>query len=70
MYKNILSKTTSHQDLSEKEIFDLIRSINNEEVSDVQIGAFQVALLNFWNSFANIFSKFSQSNWENCRTYG
>lgn len=45
MYKNILSKATTNQELTEQEIFGLISSINNDEVSDVQIGAFQVALL-------------------------
>lgn len=45
MYKNILSKATTNQELSEQEIFNFIRSINNDEVSDVQIAAFQVALL-------------------------
>jgi anthranilate phosphoribosyltransferase len=45
MYKDILSKATTHQELDEQEIFQLIRAINNEEVSDVQIAAFQVALL-------------------------
>jgi len=45
MYKTIMSKATNHQELSEQEIFELIRSINNNEVSDVQIAGFQVALL-------------------------
>ncbi|MDD3521011.1 MAG: anthranilate phosphoribosyltransferase [Actinomycetota bacterium] len=45
MYKTIMSKATTHQELSEQEIFNLIRSINNNEVSDVQIAGFQVALL-------------------------
>ncbi|MDY6827525.1 MAG: anthranilate phosphoribosyltransferase [Bacillota bacterium] len=45
MYKNILSKATTHQELSELEIFELIRAIRNDEVSDVQIAGLQVALL-------------------------
>ncbi len=45
MYKNILSKATTNQELSKQEIFELIRAINNDEVSDVQIAGFQVALL-------------------------
>ena len=45
MYKSILSKTTNHQELIEQEIFQLINSINQEEISDAQIAAFQVALL-------------------------
>jgi len=45
MYKSILSKTTSHQELSEQEVFDLIKAIKNDEISDAQIAGFQVALL-------------------------
>lgn len=45
MYKNILNKTTNNQELTEQEIFQLIKAINNDEVSDVQIAGFQVALL-------------------------
>ncbi|MGE4353306.1 MAG: anthranilate phosphoribosyltransferase [Oscillospiraceae bacterium] len=45
MYKQILTKLTNHIELSENEIFDLIASINRDEISDVQIGGFQVALL-------------------------
>lgn len=45
MYKNILKNVTTHQDLSEQEIYDLISAINRDEVSDVQIAGFQVALL-------------------------
>lgn len=45
MYKTILGKATTHQELVEQEISELIRSINNDEISDVQIAAFQVALL-------------------------
>lgn len=45
MYKNILTKATTHQELSEQEIFDLIKAIRNDEVSDVQIAGLQVALL-------------------------
>ena len=45
MYKTIMSKATTHQELSEEEIFDLIKSINDNKVSDVQIAGFQVALL-------------------------
>ena len=45
MYRKILGKTTSHQELSETEVFELIGAINKGEVSDVQIAGFQVALL-------------------------
>ena len=45
MYKNILNKATNHQELTKEEIFALIKAINDDEVSDVQIAGFQVALL-------------------------
>jgi len=45
MYKEILNKTTTHQELTESEISELIAAINEGTVSDVQIGGFQVALL-------------------------
>ena len=45
MYKSILGKATTHQELSEEEIFELISSIDNGKISNVQIAAFQVALL-------------------------
>ena len=45
MYKEILSKITAHQELSEAEISELISAINQGTVSDVQIAGFQVALL-------------------------
>lgn len=45
MYKDILSKLTNRIELSENEISELIAGINSGEISDVQIGGFQVALL-------------------------
>lgn len=45
MYKDVLKKTTSHQELNESEVMELIKAIKNDEVSDVQIAGFQVALL-------------------------
>ncbi len=45
MYKNILSKATTHQELNEQEISELISAIRSDEVSDVQIAGLQVALL-------------------------
>lgn len=45
MYKEILSKLTTHQELTADEISALIAAINRDEISDVQIGGFQVALL-------------------------
>jgi len=45
MYKDIMTKTTTRQELSEEEIFELIGAISNDEITDVQIAGFQVALL-------------------------
>lgn len=45
MYKDIMSKITKKEELSEQEISQLITAINNDQVSDVQIAGFQVALL-------------------------
>ncbi len=45
MYKDILTKLTNHIELSDADIFELISAINRDEISDVQIGGFQVALL-------------------------
>ncbi|MDD3654032.1 MAG: anthranilate phosphoribosyltransferase [Desulfotomaculaceae bacterium] len=65
MYKNILNKTTTNQELTEHEIFQLIRSINNDEVSDIQIGAFQVALLMKGSSLKEL-AFFAKAMRENC----
>jgi anthranilate phosphoribosyltransferase len=45
MYKKILGKITTGQELSEAEISELIAAIREGTVSDVQIAGFQVALL-------------------------
>ena len=45
MYKEILEKITTRQELLEAEIFELIAAINKGTISDVQIAGFQVALL-------------------------
>ena len=45
MYKEILTKITGGQKLSEQEIFELIAAINKDEITDVQIAGFQVGLL-------------------------
>lgn len=37
MYKEILTKVTSGQKLTEEEIFEIIAAINADEVTDVQI---------------------------------
>ena len=65
MYKNILQKATTNQELTETEIFQLIHSINQEEVSDVQIAAFQVALLMKGTSLKEI-SSIARAMRENC----
>ncbi|MDF9409462.1 anthranilate phosphoribosyltransferase [Pelotomaculum isophthalicicum JI] len=65
MYKNILSKTTTNQELTEQDIFQLINSINNDEISDVQIGAFQVALLMKGSSLKEL-AFFAKAMRENC----
>jgi len=45
MYKDILAKITTHQELCEREVSELITGIREGTVSDVQIAGFQVALL-------------------------
>lgn len=45
MYKDVLTKLTTRQDLSQQDIFALINSINEDKINDVQIAGFQVALL-------------------------
>ncbi|MCL2397698.1 MAG: anthranilate phosphoribosyltransferase [Defluviitaleaceae bacterium] len=45
MYKEIMEKITTRQELSEAEISALIAGINDGSVSDIQIAGFQVALL-------------------------
>ena len=65
MYKNILKKATTHQELSEKEIFGLISAINRDEVSEVQIAGFQVALLMKGSSLKEI-TYLARAMRENC----
>ncbi|MDR1791598.1 MAG: anthranilate phosphoribosyltransferase [Propionibacteriaceae bacterium] len=45
MYQDVLSKVTTHQELTQAEVSGLIGAINTGDVSDVQIAGFQVALL-------------------------
>ncbi|MCL2343712.1 MAG: anthranilate phosphoribosyltransferase, partial [Firmicutes bacterium] len=45
MYKEILAKITTNQELTEAEVSELIAAIKDGTVSDVQIAGFQVALL-------------------------
>jgi anthranilate phosphoribosyltransferase len=45
MFKDILAKTTMRQELTESEISELIVSIREGSINDIQIAGFQVALL-------------------------
>ena len=45
MYKEVLSKVSTHQEMTQEEVSALIAAINKGEISDVQIAGFQVALL-------------------------
>ncbi|MDR1069627.1 MAG: anthranilate phosphoribosyltransferase [Gracilibacteraceae bacterium] len=45
MYKDVLQKVTNHEELTEDEVFTLISAIRRDEVNDIQIAGFQVALL-------------------------
>jgi len=45
MIKEVLSKVTTKQELTQEEVSTLIAAINTGDVSDVQIAGFQVALL-------------------------
>ena len=65
MYKNILHKATTHQELTEAEILQLIQSLNQEGVSAVQLAAFQVALLMKGASLKEI-SYIAKAMRENC----
>lgn len=65
MYKNILSKVTTNQELNQKEVSDLVSAINKGDVSDVQIAGFQVALLMKGASQKEM-SYFAKAMCENC----
>ena len=45
MYKEIITKITTGQKLTDTEIFDLIAAINRDEITNVQLAGFQVGLL-------------------------
>lgn len=45
MIQNVLKKLTAREDLTADEAYSLINAIKNDELSDVQIAGFQVALL-------------------------
>lgn len=45
MIKHILSKLTANRELTRNEVAEFIAAVNNDEVSEVQISGFQVALM-------------------------
>jgi anthranilate phosphoribosyltransferase len=45
MIKNVLSKLTQNQNLSEQEIFDVVEGMRDDKITDVQIAGFLVGLL-------------------------
>ncbi|MDD4201066.1 MAG: anthranilate phosphoribosyltransferase [Eubacteriales bacterium] len=45
MYKDVLNKLTNNEDMTESDVFEIIASINNDELTDGQISGFLVALL-------------------------
>ena len=65
MYKQIMTKITTGQKLTEEEIFSLISAINQGEVSDVQIAGFQVGLLMKGTSLEEL-SAFAKAMRANC----
>ena len=65
MYKEILTKITTGQKLTEEEIFDLIGAINRDEITDVQIAGFQVGLLMKGTSLEEL-SAFAKAMRANC----
>lgn len=65
MYKEILTKITTGQKLTEPEIFELIAAINRDEITDVQIAGFQVGLLMKGTSLEEL-SAFAKAMRANC----
>lgn len=65
MYKNIISKVTTGQELTESEIAALIGAIRDGRVSDVQIAGFQVGLLMKGASLSEI-AAIAKAMRENC----
>lgn len=45
MYKDILQKLTNREDMSERDVFEIISDINNDRLTDGQISGFLVALV-------------------------
>ncbi|WP_026835084.1 anthranilate phosphoribosyltransferase [Eubacterium xylanophilum] len=65
MYKNILSKVTNNQALTSEEISAFISAVAKDEVTDVQIAGFQVALLMKGTNVEELAS-FANAMRENC----
>ncbi len=65
MYKSILAKTTTRQELSEAEIAAFVRAIAEDKITDNQIAGFQVALLMKGTSLAEI-AAFAKAMRDNC----
>jgi len=65
MYKEILTKITSGEKLTEAEIFELIAAIHKNEITDVQIAGFQVGLLMKGTSLDEL-SAFAKAMRANC----
>ncbi len=65
MYKEVLTKVTSRQEMSGEEISALVASINEGNVSDVQIAGFQVALL-MKGTTENELAHFAKAMRDNC----
>jgi len=65
MYKKVLSKITTHQEMTGEDISALIAAINSGEVSDVQIAGFQVALL-MKGATKDELAHFAKAMRENC----
>jgi anthranilate phosphoribosyltransferase len=65
MYKSILAKTTSKQELTGAEISEFIKAIAEDKITDNQIAGFQVALLMKGTSLAEL-SAFAKAMRDNC----
>ncbi|MCR5798244.1 MAG: anthranilate phosphoribosyltransferase [Eubacterium sp.] len=65
MYKSILSKVTNNQALTSEEISAFISAVAKDEVTDVQIAGFQVALLMKGTNVEELAS-FANAMRENC----
>nr|MDD6336016.1 anthranilate phosphoribosyltransferase [bacterium] len=65
MFKTILTKLTARQDLSYDEAYALIVAIKNDELTNVQIAGFQVALLMKGPTLTEI-SAIAQAMRDNC----